>query len=183
MADTKYAAKLLDRLKELDFQTVEAYYDMGSIISSMQHGKLYQLLGYKSMKELVEEELTYTPSTAARYATMYRDFRRLNYLKHEAVALLKTFGLKHMGQVLPSIKTKVGKRAIKNRVDALDDVQLNFSLTKQQLEEAEGALVKMGAMKSDSGRWINSTEAFMHMVNNINAMNVDEEAKKLRVVK
>ena len=60
-ADKAYAGKLLDRLKELDYQTVEAYYDMGSIISSMQHGKLYDLLGYSSMGALVEEELTYTP--------------------------------------------------------------------------------------------------------------------------
>jgi hypothetical protein len=60
----KYAAQLLDKLIELDYQTVEAYYDMGSIISSMQHGKLYEHLEYTSMTELVENELTYTPSTA-----------------------------------------------------------------------------------------------------------------------
>ena len=84
-----YATKLLDRLIELDYQTVEAYYDMGSIISSMQHGKLYELLDYNSMTELVENELTYTPSTAFKYGQMYRHFRRLHYLKHEAVELLK----------------------------------------------------------------------------------------------
>ena len=182
-ADKAYAGKLLNRLKELDYQTVEAYYDMGSIISSMQHGKLYDLLGYSSMGALVEEELTYTPSTSGKYAQMYRHFRRLHYLKHEALELLKKFGVTHMCDVLPSMTDKIGVRAIKNRIDAIDDHQINFTLTQKQLDQCHKALKKMGAEQSDEGRWLNSSEAFMHMVNNINAMNIEEEAKKLRAVK
>ena len=179
-----YAEKLLDRLIELDYQTVEAYYDMGSIISSMQHGKLYELLEYASMTELIEENLTYTPSTAFKYGSMFRHFRRLHYLKHEAVGLLKTFGLTHMCDVLPKMNDKIGQRAIKNRIDAIDDHQINFTLNSEELDKAHKALKKMGAMQADgNGRWLNSSEAFMHMVNNINAMNIDEEVKKLRVVK
>lgn len=183
MADRKYAEKLLDRLIELDYQTVEAYYDMGSIISSMQHGKLYEILEYGSMTELVEEELTYTPSTAFKYGQMYRHFRRLKYLKHEAVDLLKKFGLTHMCDVLPKMNDKIGQRAIKKRIDAIDDHQINFTLTSAELDKAHAALKKMGAMKADGGRWLNSSEAFMHMVNNINAMDIEKEAAKLRVVK
>ena len=183
MADRKYAEKLLDRLIELDYQTVEAYYDMGSIISSMQHGKLYEILEYNSMTELVEEELTYTPSTAFKYGQMYRHFRRLKYLKHEAVDLLKKFGLTHMCDVLPKMNDKIGQRAIKKRIDAIDDHQINFTLTSAELDKAHAALKKMGAMKADGGRWLNSSEAFMHMVNNINAMDIEKEAAKLRVVK
>ena len=183
MADRKYAEKLLDRLIELDYQTVEAYYDMGSIISSMQHGKLYEILEYNSMTELVEEELTYTPSTAFKYGQMYRHFRRLKYLKHEAVDLLKKFGLTHMCDVLPKMNDKIGQRAIKKRIDAIDDHQINFPLTSAELDKAHAALKKMGAMKADGGRWLNSSEAFMHMVNNINAMDIEKEAAKLRVVK
>lgn len=186
MADrnVEYAEKLLDRLIELDFQTVEAYYDMGSIISSMQHGKLYELLEYTSMTELVEENLTYTPSTAFKYGSMFRHFRRLHYLKHESVELLKKFGLTHMCEILPKINTKIGVRAIKNRIDAIDDHQINFTLTGEQLNKAHQALKKMGAMQADNdGRWLNSSEAFMHMVNNINAMDIEKEATKLRAVK
>lgn len=181
--DKSHAGRLLDRLKELDYQTVEAYYDMGSIISSMQHGKLWELLDYTSMTHLVEEELTYTPSTAFKYGSMYRHFRRLKYLKHEAVNLLKQFGLTHMSEVLPKMNDKIGVRAIKNRIDALDENQINFTLTDAELDKAHAALKKMGAMQSDHGRWLNSSEAFMHMVNNINTMNIEKEATKLRAVK
>jgi hypothetical protein len=180
---TQYAKKLLDRLIELDYQTVEAYYDMGSIISSIQHGKLYKLLEYNSMTHLIEEELTYTPSTAFKYGQMFRHFRRLRYLKHEAVELLKKFGLTHMCEILPKMKDKIGVRAIKNRINAIDDHQINFTLTSAQLDLAHEALKKMGAMKADGGRWLNSSEAFMHMVNNVNAMDIEKEAAKLRVVK
>lgn len=166
--DKAYAGKLLDRLKELDFQTVEAYYDMGSIISSIQHGKLYSVLEYNSMSHLIEEELTYTPSTGFKYAKMYRHFRRLKYLKHEAIDLLKRFGLTHMVAVLPSMNDKVGVRAIQNRIEAMDDHQINFTLSGSQLARAHNALKQMGAMQSQEGRWLNSSEAFMQMVEIIN---------------
>jgi len=179
--DKAYAAKLLDRLKELDYQTVEAYYDMGSILSSIQHGKLYELLEYNSMTHLIEEELTYTPSTGFKYASMYRHFRRLKYLKHEAVELLKRFGLTHMCDVLPKINDKIGIRAIQNRIEAIDHHQINFTLTGKELEECHKALHAMGAMKSDDGRWLNSSEAFMHMINNVNA--VHSGKAKLTLVK
>jgi len=179
MANNKaYAKKLLDRLVELDYQTVEAYYDMGSIISSMQHGKLYQLLEYKSMTELVVNELTYTPSTAFKYGQMYRQFRRLHYVKDESVELLKKFGLTHMSEVLPHMKDKIGIRAIKKRIDAIDDHQINFTLSGIELEKAHEALMKHGAERSDNGRWLNSSEAFMSMVETFT-----NGAPKLRAVK
>jgi hypothetical protein len=179
----KYAAQLLDKLIELDYQTVEAYYDMGSIISSMQHGKLYEHLEYTSMTELVENELTYTPSTAFKYANMYRHFRRLHYLKHEAVELLKKFGLTHMCDVLPKMNDKIGVRAIKKRIDAIDEHQINFTLNNAQLEQAHTALKQMGAQQADTGRWLNSSEAFMQMVELINKEYKSKPKLTLQIVK
>ena len=177
----KHATQLLDKLVELDYQTVEAYYDMGSIISSMQHGRLYEYLEYNSMTELVENELTYTPSTAFKYASMYRHFRRLHYLKHEAVELLKKFGLTHMCDILPKMNDKIGQRAIKKRIDAIDEHQINFTLTSEQLQKTHLALKQMGAEKADTGRWLNSSEAFMQMVELINK--APHATRRLTVVK
>jgi hypothetical protein len=168
MGNKTQAKAMLDRLIELDYQTVEAYYDMGSLISSMQHGNIYDMLAYDSMTHLIEEELTFTASTAFKYANMYRHFRRLHYLKHEAVELLKKFGLTHMAEVLPKFNDKLGARAIKTRIDSLDQNQINFTLTNSQLDECHKALGKMGAMKSEGGRFINSSEAFMDMVKAVN---------------
>ena len=166
--DKAYASKLLGRLRELDYQTVEAYYDMGAIISSMQHGSLYLLLDYESMGELVEEELTYTKSTAFKYAKMYRRFRELKYLKHEAIELLSKFGLTHMCDILPGITNKIGQRAIKTRIDAIDEYQINFTLNSKQLADTHRALKALGAEQSDEGRWYNSSEAFLAMVEQVN---------------
>ena len=168
MGTRTQAAALLDRLKHLDYQTVEAYYDMGSIISSIQHGKLFDVLQYDSMTHLVEEELTYTPSTAFKYATMYRHFRRLHYLKPEALTILKKFGITHMCDVLPRMKDKIGVRAIKSRIDSIDQNQINFTLTNKELDDCHQALTKMGATRTDGGRYLNSSEAFMDMVREVN---------------
>ena len=163
--EQEHANALLDRLIEIDFQTVEAYYDMGSIISSMQHGKLHKVIGYNSMTELVEEELTYSPASAFKYATMYRHFRRLHYMKHEAIDLLKKFGLTHLSAILPTVNTKIGARAIKARIDNLDQHQLNFTLTKAELDKAHTALKKFGLIRQgNDGRWLHSSDAFMEMV-------------------
>lgn len=168
MADSAYAKKLLGRLVELDYQTVEAYYDMGSIISSMQHGKIYDVLGYDSMTHLVDEELTYTPSTAFKYASMFRHFRRLHYFKPEALTILKKFGITHMCEVLPRMKDKIGVRAIKSRIDSIDQNQINFTLTNKELDECHQALTKMGATRSDGGRYMDSSVAFMGMIDIVN---------------
>jgi hypothetical protein len=181
MAKRKQAEAMLDRLIELDYQTVEAYYDMGSIISSMQHGRIWEILEYNSMSHLVEEELTYTPTTAFKYATMYRHFRRLHYLKHEAVDLLKRFGLTHMCDVLPKMKDKIGVRAIKKRIDAIDELQLNFTLHGNEVDELRQALRTMGARPSENGRWADSSIALLRMAREINKN--QNQKPKLQAVK
>lgn len=180
MAKRKQAEAMLDRLIELDYQTVEAYYDMGSIISSMQHGKIWEILEYNSMTHLVEEELTFTPTTAFKYATMYRHFRRLHYLKHEAIDLLKRFGLTHMCDVLPKMKDKIGVRAIKKRIDAIDELQINFTLHGDEVDELRQALRTMGARPSENGRcWVDSSIALLRMAREINK----NQKPKLQAVK
>ena len=160
----QFARKMLDRLIELDYSTVEAYYEMGSIISSMLHGKLFEIIGYGSMSELIEEELSFTANTGLKYGQMYRHFRRLKYSKQEAVGLLQKFGLTHMVDVLPRMTDKIGDRAIRERIKRLDQHQVNFTLSGAELKKAEAALEKMGAQKSDLGRWLHSSDAFMRMV-------------------
>lgn len=165
----KYARELLDKLVDLDKATTAAFYDMGQILSAIKHGKLYELLGYESMKHLIEEELSYTDSTAYRYLHTYRHFRRLKYNKSEALALLNMFGYTHLADVLPSMTAKAGERAIKNRIDALDAHQINFTLNDCELKECYEALAKMGGYQSTAtGRWANSSEAFMEMVRQVN---------------
>ena len=165
----KYAREILDKLVDLDKATTAAFYDMGQLLSAIRHGKLYELLGYESMKHLIEEELSYTASTAYRYLYAYRHFRRLKYTKTEALALLGEFGFTHMLDVLPSMTAKAGERAIRNRIDALDENQINFTITNNELQECNEALAKMGGYQSAAtGRWANSSEAVMEMVRQVN---------------
>ena len=169
MANPKaYANTLLDKLIVLDDQTTGAYYEMGQIISAINHSKLYDILGYDSISHLVEEELSFTPSTAHRYASMYRNLRRLHYNKTESLALLKKCGFTHLSDVLPNMKSKMGERAIKKRINELNQNQINFTVTDKELSETHQALIKMGALRTDAGRYMNSSQAFMDMIHEIN---------------
>ena len=168
MADKKYVANLLDKLVELDVTTVGAYYEMGRILHSFKQGNLHDIIGYESFAHMVEEELSYSPATAHSYSALYRHFQRLHYNKTESLDLLRKFGKTHLAEVLPSLTNKLGSRAIKNRIDAIDLHQVNFALTGEELTQAQMALEAMGAEVSDRGRYLNSSEAFMAMVKQIN---------------
>lgn len=168
MKSKKYAEQLLDRLCELDSQTTAAYYDMGQILYSISQGKLFEVLGYPSMHALIEEELSYSFSTASKYLHTYRHFRRLKYNKTESLHMLRKFSFTHLAAVLPKINDKIGERAMQNRIDSLDVHQINFALSKSDYEECQRALHIMGAVDSESGdRLLHSSKAFMDMIREV----------------
>lgn len=168
MADKKYVGEMLDKLVELDVTTVGAYYEMGQILHSFKQGNLHEVLGYESFSHLVEEELSYSPATAHSYSSLYRNFQRLHYKKPEALKLLRKYGKTHLSEVLPNLNGKPSDRAIKKCIDALGHHQINFTLNDAELAEAQRALAKRGATVTETGRYMNSTEAFMDMVREVN---------------
>jgi hypothetical protein len=164
----KSAKQALNKLVELDKIAVKAYYEMGQLLHTIDVGAFYDILGYESLSHLVEEELTFSPSTAHKHKRLYETFKRLHYNKVEAIRLLQEFGVTHMFDVLSKEKTKLGKRAIATRIANLNENQINFTLTDEQLAECEHALEIMGAEKSDNGRWLNSSQVFMDIIREIN---------------
>ena len=167
----EYANKLLDQLIDLDKQTTAAYYEMGRILYVIKTSKLYEVLGYESLTHLIEEELSFTASTAHNYRNVYQQFVRLNYHRTEALSMMDKFGLKHMAQVLPKLKTKIGVRAMKNRVDEIDEKQLTIWMPKKDYEEVAKALTSVGGMRDEAGRWKNSSEAILEIARIINKHN------------
>ena len=165
---TAYANKLLDKLIGLDDQTTRAYYDMGQILSAFRNNKLYDVLGYTSMSHLVEEELSFTISTGLRYAKLFDDLRRLHYNKKESLALMKKCGFSHLCDVMPGVKDKIGLRSIRKRIAKLQQHQINFTVNDAEYAEYHRALAKLGAMRSEGGRYVNSSQTFMDMVKEVN---------------
>ena len=169
MADKKYVSELLDKLIALDKAHLCTQYDLGQLLSVFRDDKLYEIVGYDNFAEMVEEELSFSSSTASTYASMYCDFKRLKYTKTEAVKLLVEYGYTNVRKVIRDLGVKIGVRAMRNRIDDLDEHQINFTLTTAELEESHKALKTMGAVQTDHGRYINSSTAFMEMIRVINA--------------
>ena len=157
----KFAKDLLDKLVDLDKLTHGAYYDMGRILHTLKEGSLYDLLGYEGMPHLVEEELSFGYTTACKYAELYRRLRELKYNKNESMQLLHEFGLTNLMIALRHLKTKAGKRAIQNRIDAHPRHQVNFILDDEQYTKFEALMDLRGAVRGKSGRRENSSEVFM----------------------
>lgn len=160
-----YAEKLLDELKRFDAEVQSAQYEMGRILSAIKHGKLWDLLGYESMRHMCEEELSYSPNTAMKYVRAYRGFQRLGYTKTEALKIIHECSFTLVSKVLPKLKDKVGIRAIQSRIEKLDVAQVNFQLTKAQKEHLDQWLIKYGAMRDeDTGYMLNASNALMAIV-------------------
>lgn len=177
----QYANQLLDRLIELDATLSGAYYEIGRILSAIQHSKLWEILGYPSLTALIEEELTFSAGTGFTYLRAYRRFRQLHYTESEALDLLTEFGIARMSDYLATAKVKVGKRAIANAIAKFkrDHQQINFTVDQRGAEKLERVLTKYGAIRSDNGRWEGSGEAFNAMLDALDNGN----GAKLRVVK
>lgn len=162
----EYAGNLLDRLVSLDEQVTGAFYEMGQLLSAIEHGKLWEILGYESFSHLIEEELSYMSGTAGKYLHTYRHFKRLHYTKVEALAMISEFSFTRVAEYICQASTKVGQRAIRNAIQVnLDNKkQINFTVNKAEHELVKRVLRAHGAVESDSGRWESSTSAFMDIV-------------------
>lgn len=177
----EYAANLLDRLIELDAVTSGAHYEMGRILSAIEHGKLWEELGYESMSHLIEEELTFSAATGFCYLRTYRRFRQLKYTETEALDLLVSFGISRMSDYLATAKFKVGKRAVGNAIAKWrkNHQQINFTVDEETHKKLNRVLQKYGARQSPNGRWEGSSEAFNAMLDKLDA---NGSAPKLKVV-
>ena len=164
MADKKLVSGMLDKLIELDATSNKAYYEMGQILYAFSTQKLYEIAGYDMFSEMIEEELSFTVSTAHHYSRFYGETKRLHYTKAESLKLLKEHGLTKLSKVLVQSKDKIGTRAIKKRINSFDEYQISFTLTEEELNETHEALLVMGAKQTSEGRYQHSSDAFMRMV-------------------
>lgn len=166
MSQKQYAASLLDRLISLDEQVTGAFFEMGQILSGIEHGKLWELLGYQSFAHLVEEEMSFTSGTAGKYYHTYRHFKRLGYSKTDALDLIKTFSFTRVAEYVCQAKQKVGKRAVANAIQKnLDNKrQINFTVNAEEYGLVMKALRRHGAVLNENDRWQHSTEAFVDIM-------------------
>jgi hypothetical protein len=151
----QHAGSLLDQLKEFDRATSNAYYEMGQLLSNLDRDDMVQVLGYDSFSALIEEELSYTQTTAMRYRDTYRHFRRLKIKKVEAVGMIQKYGYTHIARVLPKMKQGPGyKRTMAKLVkeDRRTHLQVNFQVTPKEKKQLEDLLLAYGA--ENKGRYL-----------------------------
>jgi hypothetical protein len=163
----EYAGNLLDRLISLDEQVAGAFYEMGQLLSAIEHGKLWDILGYQSFAHLIEEELSFTSGTAGKYYHTYRHFKRLGYTKVESLGLISEFSFSRVAEYVAQASTKVGKRAVSNAIDVLlaNKRQVNFTVSGDDYELVSRALRKNGAHEApETGRMLGATPAFMTII-------------------
>lgn len=180
MSPKEYAASLLDRLISLDDQVTGAFFEMGQILSAIEHGKLWDQLGYQSFGHLIEEEMSFTAGTAGKYYHTYRHFKRLNYNKTEALDLIKTFSFTRVAEWAAQAKVKVGKRAVGNAIEKIleNKRQINFTLNKENYALVEKALEQFGAEITEEGRWMHSSDALVEIAK----ATIKPDAPRLRSV-
>lgn len=160
----QHAAELLDKLVQLDREANSMYYDMGQILHSFREGDLWQPLGYESMGHMVSEELSFSPSTAYKYADTFWHFKRLHYKKEEALDLIEEISFTGASKVLPGLNKKVGGRAARNRLQLLGPFQVTFMLPPSDYKRFEDLYEAMGGRVTSQGRRKDASEIFSQML-------------------
>ena len=94
--NVRHVKGLLVQLQKLDQQASKAYYEIGQILSAFDHGELYLHVGYDTLDDMIEEELSFSASRGRTYMGMFRKFNALGYSKGYALELLFEFGLTKM---------------------------------------------------------------------------------------
>ena len=174
----EHATTMLDRLIELD-QIVNGHcYEMGQILSAIEHGKLWEVLEYQSFAHLVQEELSFSDQTAYNYMHLYRGLRRLKYTKLESLALIRRFGMWRMLQYLRTAKTKESTRAITKAIQKIRENTrtVAFSLSKDEYAAVMDLLHELGLEHGPSGRATNLTETFLQLVDLVKERGVKQAA-------
>lgn len=170
----EYAKQLLDKLKAIDVQTNRAMYEMGQILSAIDHGKLWKELGYTSTKNLIEEELSFSYSTGNRYLNTYRHLKRLRYKKEEAIKLIHDYSYSAIAQIIAKQKQKPGKRTLVKAVKQYrqNSQAISFILCKADRERLYILLEAFGAERKNRN-WVHVSEALMAIVNEFELTDVE----------
>jgi len=174
----EHAAQLLDRLVELD-QVVNGHcYEMGQILSAIEHGRLWQVLGYQSFAHLVDEELTFSAQTGYNYMHLYRGLRRLKYSKLESLSLIRRFGMWRMLQYLRVAKSKETLKKISTTIQQIRENTrtVAFSLSKDDYAEVMSLLHQLGLEHGPSGRAMNLSETFLQLVEIVKDVGISKAA-------
>lgn len=164
MTDTtkQQAQLMLDQLKELDRLVHRAYFEMGRLLNAFRTHELWKVLGYKSWTAMVEEELSCSLSTAARYSTVYGHLKRLKYNQKESLQMIEVLGLRSLSALLPSMKVKMNLSTLKHKKEVLNRC-VAFWVSPEDEALIENVLKQYGLIVHDN-RWINSSEALLALM-------------------
>lgn len=160
---TKQQAQfMLDQLKDLDRLVHRAYFEMGRLLNAFKTHDLWKVLGYKSWKEMVEEELSCSISTAAKYSNIYGHLKRLKYDQKESLQLIEVLGLRSLARMLPSMQIKLSMTALRHKKEKLNRC-VAFWVTPEQEALLEEVLTHYG-MTIENNRWEHSSEALLALI-------------------
>ena len=160
---TKEQARfMLDQLKELDRLVHRAYFEMGRLLNAFKTHKLWEVLGYNSWKAMVEEELSCSVSTAARYSQVYDNLKRLKYDQKESLQMIEVLGLRTLSKLLPSMQVKMSLTALRHKKEKLNRC-IAFWVSPEDEALIEEVLTHYG-LRIEEGRWMNSSEALLALV-------------------
>ena len=160
---TKQQARfMLDQLKELDRLVHRAYFEMGRLLNAFKTHELWKVLGYTSWTQMVQEELSCSISSAAKYSNVYGHLKRLKYSQKESLQMIEVLGLRSLSKLLPSMKVKISLTQMQHKKESLKRC-IAFWVSPEQEAWLEDILVDYG-MVIENGRWEHSSEALITLI-------------------
>ena len=176
MQKSKFNAnKLLKQLREHGSALGGSEFELCQIFSAFKSQRLYELLGYESYGDFIDNaETNYPPYKAALAARVYEHSRRLKYKKSEMIEMLSVVGLVQTNRILRALDSKITLSSVRRRSREYykKHAQINFVLDPDTLDRFESLLIEHGMEISESGYRCGATDAL------INALNLNGKKSK-----
>lgn len=165
----KQVNQLVQQIRELCISSAENAYELAQVLNAVQQGKLFEVVGYESFKDFLDNaDVLMGYSTACKYTQTYRHLVRLKYTRQESTEILGEFGVTGARHLISQMEKKVAISTLRRRQVAEGSPIINFALAPDEILEVDTALEKYGMRYHDSGQRSGSANALLNLVRAVN---------------
>lgn len=173
-----YIQQAINTIRAADKAQVEAQFEIANLLAAIKEHKLYENMQYSSFDSLVVSELDFAVNAAHGYVKLYCIFTSLQYSKEAYLKLMQQFGWRRLNKALQHSPRKLGYRAIKARLQEMDDAkpsQFNLLLTKESDVKRLENLLKEHGLRTSEGRRSGLTTSMIALIDDYEQLKSEQQ--------
>lgn len=159
--------KFVADINASDEQQVEHQFNIAFVLTAIKDLELYKHGDYRSLADMVRQELYFSPATATKMVALHNSYTRFKYEREEFLILMRQFGWRKLEKALSASNRKMSHRMIERWHAEKDDNNKQFNMhihDKKLTARIESTLARFGMDTNENGTRLNMTNAFIALL-------------------